>query len=102
MNIALLKKHVSVYKQNLAKDPEKHTKDLAERKERIAYYKSWTKDRILSMTEENFYDYLSRLWAILIGGNKHYVVDKMIADKKRSWKSMTRSRWLTNRSTARA
>ncbi|MEN6358959.1 MAG: hypothetical protein ABFD59_02700, partial [Smithella sp.] len=36
--------------------------------------------RILSMTEEDFYDYLSRLWAMLIWGNKHYVVDKMIAD----------------------
>ena len=33
MNIALLKKHINVYKQNLAKYPEKHTKDLAERKE---------------------------------------------------------------------
>jgi hypothetical protein len=52
LNIALLKKHISVYKQNLAKDPEKHTKDLVERKERIAYYQSWTKDRIPSMTED--------------------------------------------------
>jgi len=33
LNIALLKKHINVYKQNLAKYPEKHTKDLAERKE---------------------------------------------------------------------
>jgi len=40
LNIALLKKHISVYKQNLAKDPEKHSKDLMERKERIAYYQS--------------------------------------------------------------
>ncbi|MDP2863107.1 MAG: hypothetical protein Q8N95_09975 [Desulfobacterales bacterium] len=80
MDIALLKQYINVYKQNLAKDPEKHTKDLAERKERIAFYQSWTKERILSMTEENFYDYLSRLWAMLIWGNKHYVVDKMIAD----------------------
>ncbi len=44
MNITLLKKHISVYKQNLANDPEKHTKNLAERKERIAYYQSWTKE----------------------------------------------------------
>ncbi|MCE5264105.1 MAG: hypothetical protein LLG97_11295, partial [Deltaproteobacteria bacterium] len=80
MNTTLLVQHISVYKQNLLKDPEKHSKDLAERKERIAYYQSWTKERILSMTEEDFYDYLSRLWAMLIWGNKHYVVDKMIAD----------------------
>lgn len=82
MNIALLKEHISVYKQNLLKDPEKHIKDLTERKDRIACYQSWTKGRILSMTEEDFYDYLSRLWAMLIWGNKHYVVDKMIADNE--------------------
>lgn len=80
MDIALLKRHISVYRQNLEKDPEKHSKDLAERKERIAYYQSWTKERILSMTEENFYDYISKLWAMLIWGNKQYVADKMIAD----------------------
>ena len=48
MDTALLKKHISVYKQNLAKDPEKHIKDLTERKERIAYYQSlssWSMNR---------------------------------------------------------
>jgi len=80
LNVALLKKHISAYKQNLGKDPEKHVKDLAERKERIAFYQSWTKERLLAMTEEDFYEYLSRLWAMLIWGNKHYVVDKMIAE----------------------
>ena len=80
MDIALLKKHVGIYKQKLLKDPEKHTRDLVERKERIAYYQSWTKERFLSMTKESFYDYISKLWAMLIWGNKQYVVDKMIAD----------------------
>jgi len=80
LDIALLKKHIGIYKQNLKKDPEKHASDLAERNERTAYFQSWTKERIISMTEENFYDYISKLWAMLIWGNKQYVVDKMIAD----------------------
>ncbi|MFA5180356.1 MAG: hypothetical protein WC405_03485 [Syntrophales bacterium] len=80
MDIALLKKQISIYKQNLKKDPEKHAKDLAERKERTAYYQSWTKDMILAMTVEDFYEYISKLWAMLIWGNKKYVVDKMIQD----------------------
>jgi hypothetical protein len=80
LDIVLLKKQINIYKQNLEKDPDKHTRDLSERKERIDYYQSWTKDRILSMTEENFYDYISKLWAMLIWGNKKYVVDKMIQD----------------------
>jgi len=80
LNIALLKKHIGAYKEKLSKDPDKHTADLLEREERIHYYQSWTKERLLSMKEEDFYEYLSKLWAMLIWGNKHYVVDKMIAD----------------------
>ena len=32
------------------------------------------------MTEEEFLEYISKLWAMLIWGNKKYVVDKLIAD----------------------
>jgi hypothetical protein len=55
LDIVLLKKQISIYKQNLEKDPEKHARDLAERKERIDYYQSWTKDLILAMTVEGLY-----------------------------------------------
>ena len=74
MNIVLLKKQINIYKQNLEKDPEKHASDLAERKERIDCYQSWTKDQILAMTEEGLYEYISKLWAMLIWRNKKYVV----------------------------
>ena len=80
MNIDLLRKHIGRYTQNLAKNPEKQAEDLAERKERMDFYQSWTKERILSMSEEDFYSYISRLWAMLIWGNKKYVVDKLIQD----------------------
>lgn len=46
-----------------------------ERKERKAYYQSFTKDKLLAMTEEDFLEYISRLWAVLMWGNKKYVVD---------------------------
>ena len=32
------------------------------------------------MTEEEFLEYISKLWSMLIWGNKKYVVDKLIAD----------------------
>ncbi|MEA3231560.1 MAG: hypothetical protein U9Q05_07400 [Thermodesulfobacteriota bacterium] len=32
------------------------------------------------MTEEQFYEFIAKLWAMLIWGNKKYVVDKLIAD----------------------
>lgn len=80
MDSVLLRKQLRIYKQNLEKDPAKHASDLAERTERIAYYQSWTKDLILAMTEEGFYEYITKLWAMLIWGNKQYIVDKMIQD----------------------
>ena len=32
------------------------------------------------MTEEDFLEYISKLWAVLMWGNKKYVVDKLIED----------------------
>jgi len=42
--------------------------------------KSWTYDKIMQMSVEDLLEYLSKLWAMLIWGNKQYVVDKMIRD----------------------
>jgi len=30
------------------------------------------------MNEEDLYEYISKLWAMLIWGNKHYVVEKLV------------------------
>lgn len=50
------------------------------RKERKDYYQSFTKDKILSMSEDEFYEYISKLWSMLIWGNKKYIIDKLIED----------------------
>lgn len=51
-----------------------------ERVERKEYYQSFTKEKILTMNEDELYEYISKLWSMLIWGNKKYVVDKLIAD----------------------
>lgn len=51
-----------------------------ERKERKEYYQSFTKDKLLAMTEEEFFEYISKLWSMLIWGNKKYVVDQLVSD----------------------
>lgn len=56
---------------------EDHWKD---RKERRIFYQSFNREKLLSMTEEAFLEYISKLWSMLIWGNKKYVVDKLIAD----------------------
>ena len=80
MNISSLRDHIEKYKAKLKSDPEKYAKDLYERTERAAYYQSWTTDRLSKMTEEDLYDYLTRLWAMVMWGCKNYVVDKIIVD----------------------
>lgn len=52
----------------------------AERKERKAYYQSFTQGKLLSMDKEEFLEYISKLWSMLIWGNKKYIVDQLIAD----------------------
>jgi len=80
MNPALLRKSIKDYIRRINKQKTDYEQDVAERGERTKYYRSWTADKILQMSEEDFASYLSRLWAMLIWGNKQYVVDKLIRD----------------------
>lgn len=51
-----------------------------ERKERKKYYQSFNKAKLLAMTEDEFLEYVGKLWSLLMWGNKKYVVDKLITD----------------------
>ena len=44
------------------------------------FYQAFTREKLLTMTEEEFLEYISKLWSMIIWGNKQYVVDKLIAD----------------------
>jgi len=76
MDLSLLRKHIKTYVKLHKSD--KYQQDLAEGKERAEYYQSWTKKRILNMDESQLYEYIAKLWAMLIWGNKRYVVDKLL------------------------
>ncbi len=78
MNKQLLMKHIGGFLEDLKNRPEKFKEDSKERLELIEYYQSYTRDKIIRMTDEDIYQYISKLWAMLIWGNKHYVVDKII------------------------
>jgi len=71
---------ISSYLEKLKNNPQRSVDDLNERRERIAYYQSWTADRLKKMTIDEFTKYLARLWAMRILGNKQYVVDKLVED----------------------
>jgi len=80
MNNKKLQSAISAFVKNKKANAAYYDENWTERKERKAYYQSFTKDKLLAMTEEDFFEYISRLWSMLIWGNKKYVVDKLIAD----------------------
>jgi hypothetical protein len=80
MKNQLLSKHIKDYMAKQKANPTAFNADLKERKDRSAYYQSWTVERLRQMTEDDLAAYVSQLWAMRIWGNKQYVVDKLIQD----------------------
>ena len=80
MNQSKLETAVSSWVAGRADDLSCYHDQWVERKERKLYYQSYTQEKLLAMTEDDFFEYISRLWSMLIWGNKKYVVDKLIAD----------------------
>ncbi len=78
MNKSLLNKHIQSFVAKQEKESKRSLADLKERGELVNYYCSITAEKILHLTEEEIYEYFSKLWAMQIWGNKHYVVDKII------------------------
>ena len=68
MKTDLLKKHIKEYQLKIESDKISYEKDKSERVERSRYYKNWTSEKIDKMTEEQFYEFVSQLWAMLIYG----------------------------------
>lgn len=80
MNIQKLNSAISKFIKKKKSNSAYYEENWAERKERKEYYQSFTKNKLLAMTEDEFLEYISKLWSMLIWGNKKYVVDKLIAD----------------------
>lgn len=45
-----------------------------EREERKNYYQSFTEDKFIAMTEDEFLEYISKLWSMLIGVIKNMLL----------------------------
>lgn len=80
MNIQKLRAAISDFSKHQNTNAAYYEDNWSERKERKEYYQSFTKDKLIAMTEDEFLEYISKLWSMLIWGNKKYVVDKLIAD----------------------
>ena len=80
MNTQKLNSAIAEFTKKKKSNAAYYEENWAERKERKEYYQSFTKDKLIAMTEEEFLEYISKLWSMLIWGNKKYVVDKLIDD----------------------
>ena len=80
MDKTKLQSAISVFIKNKKANAAYNSDNWAERRERKAYYQSFTKAKLLAMTEDAFVEYLSRLWSMLMWGNKRFLANKLIAD----------------------
>lgn len=80
MNKQKLQSAVLAFIKNKTANAAYNSDNWAERRERKAYYQSFTKTKLLAMTEDAFVEYLSRLWSMLMWGNKRFLANKLIAD----------------------
>ena len=80
MNSSKLDSAIQAYISKKKTNAAYYDENWSERKERKEYYQSFDKAKLLSMTEDQFLEYISKLWSMLIWGNKKYVVDKLVAD----------------------
>lgn len=79
MNTELLNEHVDAYLKRISESNEE-VDAIGERAERKKYYSSFNKEKIINMDENQFYEYIEKLWAMIIWGNKQYIINKYIAD----------------------
>ena len=80
MNEFKLEAAIASFIKNKKANATYNSDNWVERKARKDYYQSFTKAKLLAMTEDSFVEYLSRLWSMLMWGNKRFVVNKLIAD----------------------
>lgn len=78
MNLELLKQLVKDYAHELQTNPIQFESDKNERKAMVDFYSNCTEKKIMAMNTNDIFDYLHGLWAMMMWGNKNYVVNKII------------------------
>jgi hypothetical protein len=70
MNHELLLSHLKAYREAQRRSDSESDADRRQRAERTMFYQSWDRQRLAEITEEDRFEYISKLWAMLIWGNK--------------------------------
>lgn len=78
MNTQLLKQHINAYKKWYKTNRTKADLDHQQHSQLAGDTRTFTRDRLLNMSEDDLYQYIAPLWAMVMWGNKHYQVDNII------------------------
>lgn len=78
MNTEKLTKAIQEYKNELERTKGSVITEIEMREARKVYYQSWTKERIKEMTEDEFVEYIGKLWSMIVWGKKKYIANKII------------------------
>jgi len=80
MNEQKLQRAIQAHVAKRQSNDDYYRENWQEREDRKNYYRSFDKKKILDMEADDLLEYISKLWSMLIWGNKKYVVDKLVAD----------------------
>lgn len=78
MNQEKLLSVIKEYKKEIKSKDFNEKDGINIREERKQYYQSWTKERIQKMTEDEFVEYIGKLWSMIVWGNKKYIANKIV------------------------
>ena len=78
MNNEKLKQCIKKYKHQ--SENVSDIEAINDREERMKYYQAWTKERISNMNQDEFAEFIGKLWSMIVWGNKKYIADKIIED----------------------
>lgn len=80
MNISKLDRAINNFLEKRETNKSYYEENRDERKERKNFYQTFTKEKLLAMSEDTFFEYIGKLWAMLIWGNKQYAINKLVKD----------------------
>ena len=80
MDLDLLRTQIAEYVGHRHANPAKYAGMDSEREAHAQQIQGWTRKDISALDEEGLFRFISPLWAMLIWGNKQYVVDKLISE----------------------
>lgn len=78
MNLQILTHALTKYRKWFNNNQKKAQQEQQEHEALAVQTRLFSKEKLLSMSEDELFDYISPLWAMVMWGNKHYQIDNII------------------------